>query len=605
MSRTNTPRLPSRRPPTHRCRLAAILVAAGCVISATGNDEQVPWQPLFDGKTLDGWIQRGGKAHYTVEDGAIVGSTVPHTPNSFLCTRRHFGDFELELDFLVDPQLNSGIQIRSNSLPSYRNGRVHGYQVEIDPSERAWSAGIYDEARRGWLYPLKNHEAARRAFRQNQWNHVRVLAVGDSIKTWLNGVPAADLVDSMTLSGFVALQVHNTRQTQPLRVRWRNIRIRDLGRHVWRPLLDQQALEDPARWTTDTDYASLTPAHRFCGFTIRLTCKRQAGAGGLAFGGGDPLHDEHALRVLIGSLTETGGVWTGDGKRLLAAPAQLEPPARPDPWRQVTVSVHGHRVVTHIDNRQVVDVRLDHEIPPGRVVLFRTADHPDTLYKNVEYLVSAERFVGLAPPAGAVVLLRKGGGLDAWRHNSRAHDQPKWRLHDGVLTVVPGTGSLMTRRNFGDVYLHLEFKPNDTRTGWQSNGNSGVYIQRRYEVQILNSFSHSLSKRDCGAIYGIKAPDEPACKPAGQWQTYDIVFRAPRWNTSGKKTENARITVYLNGVRIHDNVEIPTKTGQGSPEAPGDAPLLLQDHGNPVQFRNIWVVPLDLSANPRTDLPPI
>jgi hypothetical protein len=183
---------------------------------------------LFDGKTLKGWVQRGGKAKYAVEGDCIVGTTVPNTENSFLCTEKDYANFILELDFKVDPGLNSGVQIRSHSLKTYKNGRVHGYQVEIDPSARAWTGGIYDEARRGWLFKLENNEAARKAFKQNEWNHFRIVADGDSIKTWLNGVPAADLKDNMTPKGFIALQVHSTKSTKPLQVRWRDIRIKEL-----------------------------------------------------------------------------------------------------------------------------------------------------------------------------------------------------------------------------------------------------------------------------------------------------------------------------------------------------------------------------------------
>jgi hypothetical protein len=116
-----------------------LLFLAGC---SQTKKEEAPWEKLFDGKTLNGWNIKGGKARYSVEDGMIVGSTVLNTPNTFLCSDKLYGDFILELDYKVDPKLNSGIQIRSNSIPAYRNGRVHGYQVEIDPSERAWSAGI-------------------------------------------------------------------------------------------------------------------------------------------------------------------------------------------------------------------------------------------------------------------------------------------------------------------------------------------------------------------------------------------------------------------------------------------------------------------------------
>ncbi len=210
--------------------LASLLVLAILPRASLPAAEEAAFRPLFDGKTLDGWIQRGGKAKYAVEDGTIVGTSVPNTSNSFLCTEKTYGDFILELEFKVDPGLNSGVQIRSESRPDYKNGRVHGYQVEIDPSNRAWSGGIYDESRRGWLNDLKNNEPARKAFKQNEWNKFRIECRGDSIKTWINGVPAADLKDDMTPRGFIALQVHGVgKRTEPLRVRWRNIRIAELG----------------------------------------------------------------------------------------------------------------------------------------------------------------------------------------------------------------------------------------------------------------------------------------------------------------------------------------------------------------------------------------
>ncbi len=187
------------------------------------------WQPLFNGKNLDGWIQRGGQAKYFVKGDEIVGQSVPNTPNSFLCTKKEYRDFILELDFKVDANLNSGVQIRSSSLKEYKNGQVHGYQVEIDAKQtpaakgvknflangepasadqpRSWTGGIYDEARRGWLNDLSHNEAARKAFMPDKWNHFRIEANGDSIKTWLNGTPAADMKDSMTHMGFIALQV--------------------------------------------------------------------------------------------------------------------------------------------------------------------------------------------------------------------------------------------------------------------------------------------------------------------------------------------------------------------------------------------------------------
>ena len=208
-------------------RLSCIL----CVVLFVGCDmqkDQTPWITLFDGTSLTGWSQKGGEAIYTVRDGVIVGTTVHDTPNSFLVTDSIYGDFILELEFLVDPSMNSGIQIRSESLPHYQNGRVHGYQIEIDPSDRAWSAGVYDEARRGWLHPLDDQNtSAKGAFKQNQWNHYRIEAIGDTIKTWINGAEASHLMDDQTAEGFIGLQVHSIGENQEegTEIRWRDIKI--------------------------------------------------------------------------------------------------------------------------------------------------------------------------------------------------------------------------------------------------------------------------------------------------------------------------------------------------------------------------------------------
>ncbi len=183
---------------------------------------------LFNGKNLEGWTQKGGDATFKVENDMIIGETVPNTPNSFLTTDKKYDDFILELDFKVDPSMNSGIQIRSNSIPSYQNGRVHGYQVEIDPSDRAWSGGIYDEGRRGWLVSLDRNKNAQLAFKQSEWNNYRIEAIGDTIKTWINGVPAAFLIDNETRSGFIALQVHSIGDSEEpgKQIMWKNIRIK-------------------------------------------------------------------------------------------------------------------------------------------------------------------------------------------------------------------------------------------------------------------------------------------------------------------------------------------------------------------------------------------
>lgn len=189
---------------------------------------QEPWTLLFTGKNLKGWKQLNGTARYEVRDGLLIGTTVLSSPNSFLATRADYTDFILEFDVMVDSRLNSGVQIRSHSRADFQNGRVYGYQIEIDPSERAWSAGIYDESRRGWLYPLTENLQAQQAFRQNDWNRYRIEAIGRSIRTWINGVPAANLIDDMDSIGFIALQVHgigNDPEKVGIQVKWKNIRI--------------------------------------------------------------------------------------------------------------------------------------------------------------------------------------------------------------------------------------------------------------------------------------------------------------------------------------------------------------------------------------------
>lgn len=185
------------------------------------------WKPLFNGKDLTGWKQLNGKARYTIERGEIVGTTVFGEPNSFLATEKEYGDFVLEFEYKVDSTMNSGVQFRSLSKPEFKNGRVHGYQFEIDPSKRGWTGGIYDEARRDWLYTMDMNPAAKTAFRQGQWNKVKIECIGANLRTWVNGVPAGYVIDDMTPEGFIALQVHsiNKKEDEGRQIRWRNLRI--------------------------------------------------------------------------------------------------------------------------------------------------------------------------------------------------------------------------------------------------------------------------------------------------------------------------------------------------------------------------------------------
>jgi hypothetical protein len=193
------------------------------------------WQDLFDGKTLSGWTRLAGTADYKAENGNIVGTTVVNSGNSFLVTEKKFSDFVLELDIKVDDTTsNSGVQLRSHFNPDGHEGRglVYGYQFEIDPSSRRWSGGIYDEGRRDWLYPASLNQNAQTAFRLGEYNHVKVECLGHEIKTWLNNIPVAYVVDTMDANGFIGLQVHSIGGNAKLageKIYFKNIHIKTAG----------------------------------------------------------------------------------------------------------------------------------------------------------------------------------------------------------------------------------------------------------------------------------------------------------------------------------------------------------------------------------------
>ena len=176
-----------------------------------GNAQAQSKIKLFDGKTLNGWKPLAGKAEFKVEDGAIVGTTVPNSGNTFLVTEKYFGDFILDLDIKVESNLsNSGVQVRSHfdSLANEGRGKVYGRQCEVDPSDRKWSGGIYDEGRRDWLYPMDLNEGGKITLKLGKYNHYHIECLGNEMRTWINGKPMADMVDTLDMEGFIGLQVH-------------------------------------------------------------------------------------------------------------------------------------------------------------------------------------------------------------------------------------------------------------------------------------------------------------------------------------------------------------------------------------------------------------
>lgn len=208
--------------------------------------------------------------------------------------------------------------------------------------------------------------------------------------------------------------------------------------------------------------------------------------------------------------------------------------------------------------------------------------------------------LGAKPPAGAVVLFN-GKNFNEWKYSGNKPGPVQWKLVDKAMEVKRGTGSIITKRDFADVKLHLEFRtPFMPKARGQGRGNSGVYLQGRYEVQVLDSYGLEGRDNECGGIYSVAQPLVNMCAPPRQWQTYDITFRTARFDSSGKKVKDALMTVEHNDVKVHVN----RKVSKATTAAPGGnitqrGGIYLQDHGNSVQYRNIWVVELPEEAASR------
>ncbi len=213
------------------------ILVCGMFLLCLNLDSRAQWKDLIE-KDLSNWTKLGGSGKYFLEDGVIIGEAVPNSQNTFLATKEKFTDFVLEFDMYHNNQMNSGVLIRSNSDPEYRDGVAFGYQVEIDPSERRFSGGLYDEQRRMWMYPISRNPKARYAFKMASWNKFHVEAIGNTINTWINGIHCARLVDDQTAEGFIGLQVHSigdNKELEGVGVKWRNINIvtSDLSQYTW------------------------------------------------------------------------------------------------------------------------------------------------------------------------------------------------------------------------------------------------------------------------------------------------------------------------------------------------------------------------------------
>ena len=271
---------------------------------------------------LDGW-KKVRNARYTPGADQILGESAEDGSHSFLTTERSFGDFLLEVDVKCEDRGNSGIQVRSHQKP---NGNVFGYQIEIDPSKRAWSGGLYEEGRRGWLDNLDGQDAARASFRYGEWNRYRIECVGPWVRTWVNGVPAADWLDPLDVEGFIGLQVHGGKNTK---VRWRGLRLQDLGTREWR---------------------SAEPGELVGDFALRgKAATREAR---VSFRVSNETRYESGMEHRAPGVSSNDWRWTVD----------VSDPAFDRRWKengdnQLAICAYGARIAVHLNGRVVADLR--------------------------------------------------------------------------------------------------------------------------------------------------------------------------------------------------------------------------------------------------------
>lgn len=376
------------------------------------------WTPLFDGKTLDGWTQCNGKASYRVEDGTIVGRTVEGSPNSFLCTNRAYGDFVLEFETKTDPVLNSGVQIRSHRYEAETRvtiqnkgrreakqpaGRVYGYQVEVSNEKAGNSGGVYDEARRGWLQDTSTDPACRAAFKDNQWNKYRIEARGPHLRTFVNGVGCTDLLDAADMSGFIGLQVHAYKGEKPAEVRWRDLRIEDLGTQSWKPVTAWKPMgggswkQEDGAWhgthgPTMGERGFLVSERSFADFTLRLQYKIAKGNSGVFFRMGDLAAAEKnrmGYEVEVDPARDPGGLQEPGSRNWLVHTGPMAEAwfYKNEEWNEMVIIAQGGRIATFVNGVKTVEVKDDPGRREGRVALqLNPRQELEVWYRNIEVI---------------------------------------------------------------------------------------------------------------------------------------------------------------------------------------------------------------------------
>ncbi len=380
-------------------RLAFSILAIWSVTVAFCAEEL---KPIFDGKTLDGWVVRGG-AIFKVQEGVIVGES-GNGAHGWLCTKRVHGDFILELEVKLEAG-NSGVQVRSHIDDK---DVMVGYQIEVDRTPRAWSGGLYEQGRRKWLQSLETNGPARKAFKPDDWNKYRILCRGDSIKSWVNDVPAADYVDSMDLEGVIALQVHSGKN---VKVSFRNIRLQDLGTHSWERIWDEKTF---AGWHTigkgewkiaggvisgkhsqgEKEFGHLVTDAVYKDFTVRLKYKAVSGNSGLYFRIEEKgFSGVSGFQAEIDPRKDAGGLYETNGRSWVSQPKAEDVAKwyRPGQWNTMTVSAHGRRVAVDVNGYRTAELCDDPGRTEGRIALqLHGSQDVEAYFKDVEVLHKME-----------------------------------------------------------------------------------------------------------------------------------------------------------------------------------------------------------------------
>ncbi|MCC6262728.1 MAG: DUF1080 domain-containing protein [Bryobacterales bacterium] len=408
---------------TRRALLAITALIAACGLGAQPKPP-AGYVALFNGKDIRNFDIRSGHAKYRVENFELIGRTIEGSPNTFLTPKKEYGDFVLEYEVKVDPRLNSGVQVRSHEYSGeteatifngkefvnrkFPKGRFYGYQVEISNTKAGNSGGIYDEARRGWLYeptPANNPECAK-AFRDNEWNHYKVIAEGARIQTFVNGAKCADVIDSMDLTGYIGFQVHQFKGDSPAEVRWRNIYLKDNGKHVWRRIFDGKTTKGwihrgGSKFTVADGviHGKTDPADPTAGVLIydrpykdvvsRLQFKIDSGNSGYFFRA--KKENLWGYEAEIDATKGTGGLYEVGGRKWVTAPED-NALVKKDDWSELAVAAIGNRVVIHLNGRKTVDLPNDPGVSAEGYLALQAHGRMETSvwFRNIEVAEKAK-----------------------------------------------------------------------------------------------------------------------------------------------------------------------------------------------------------------------